>query len=348
MSKPSSGRTRKSGAGTVRVFVHLGPMKTGTSAFAAHLSRHATAGTLPPHILYPTGDLWYPARGGIVKHHDLVEVTRNQPLHPGEHRRQTEATPENLRERFAAIAAAARDRGGDVLVVMVCEIADQRATPDLGSVLREYFDSVDFVIVARDQIGAIRSLLGQQIRMWNRTDVTSLDSLDFTTRHAARGSYDYERLWDKWVTPSKDYTIHFVPYRSGSGADDLSQDIFDVIGAGPFPHHPDLLRGERIHSTFSAARMRDLATIKHWTKRLRAIPGARAVGKRLFDLTLRRAHQEIARNDSAESWRFSDAERSAILDAYRASNTAFRAKLGRASLEPRWVEWFDKTLGETP
>jgi hypothetical protein len=245
------------------------------------------------------------------------------------------------------MAATAKKRGGDVLVVMVCEIADQRAMPELGSVLRKYFDSVDFVIVARDQIAAIRSLLGQQIRMWNRTDVVSLDSLEFTRRHAERGSYDYSRLWDKWATGNKDYTVHFVPYRDGSGTDDLSQDIFDVIGAGEFPHSPDLINGERIHSTFSADRMRDLAAIKRWTKRFSSIPGLAALGKRVFDFSIRRAHGEILRHEvtASATWRFSDEERSAIVDAYRASNEQFRTKLGKAAREKRWSDWFDKTLG---
>ena len=185
--------------GKVRALVHLGPMKTGTSAFAAHLSHRLGAGTLPAHIIYPADDLWFPARGGIVKHHDLVEVAPAPMNETGERLRKTEVTPEMVLERFALMAAEAKRRKGDVLVVMVCEIADQRATPELGRILRQYFDQVDFVIVVRDQPSALRSLLGQQIRMWNRKYVDTLDARVFTRRHATRGSYDYARLWDKWA-----------------------------------------------------------------------------------------------------------------------------------------------------
>ena len=331
----------------VRLLVHLGPMKTGTSAFAYHLSRRASAGTLPPSLIYPRGDLWFPARGEIVKHHDLVEVAPAPLNGAGERRRSTEATPRLLRERFSAIAAEAATRGGDVRVVMVCEIGDQRATPKLAKVLREYFDTVDFVIVARDQPSAIRSLLGQQIRMWDRTDVNALDSENFTRKHASRGSYDYARLWDKWNTDSEDYAVHFVPYRSGGGADDLSQDIFSAVGFGDFPHSPDLVNGTQIHSTFSHKRMRDLAAIKHWALRLALIPGARALNRWLFDLVVRRAHAEIKRNSTRPSntWTLSLSERNFVNAEYRKSNDRFRHQLGAEGKNARWAEWFGQTLG---
>lgn len=331
----------------VRVLVHLGPMKTGTSAFAAHLSRRVTAGTLPAHIIYPTGDLWFPARGGIVKHHDLVEIA-SAPLNgSGDRRRQTDVTPAMLHDRFATIARRARERGKDTVVVFVCEIADQRATAELGTVLRKYFDAVDFAIVARDQVSAVRSLLGQQIRMWNRTDVLTLESEDFVRNHVRRGSYDYARLWKKWVTGSTDFRVHFVPYRNGVGKDDLSQDVFTAAGLGEFPHSPDLLNGERIHSTFSTARMRDLALIKRWTQTARPIPGALSLGKWLFDLTLRRAHSHIARNSGGgfRTWKLSNAEQEFIRAAYLQSNLEFEQNLGTAATEPRWRAWFDATLG---
>ena len=331
----------------IRVLVHLGPMKTGTSAFAAHLSRRVTAGTLPAHIIYPTGDLWFPARGGIVKHHDLVEIAPASVTGTGDRRRQTDVTPEMLHDRFATIERQARARGKDTLVVFVCEIADQRATAELGTVLRQYFDAVDFAIVARDQVGAVRSLLGQQIRMWNRTDVVSLESEDFVRNHVRRGSYDYARLWKKWVTGSADFRVHFVPYRNGVGADDLSQDVFTAAGLGDFPHSPDLLNGERIHSTFSTARMRDLALIKRWANSLRAIPGAIPLGKWLFDLTLRRAHSNLARNSGGRfsTWKLSGPEQEFIRSEYLQSNIEFEKKLGAAASEPRWRAWFDTALG---
>jgi hypothetical protein len=331
----------------VRALVHLGPMKTGTSAFAAHLSRRATAGTLPQHIVYPTGDLWFPARGGIVKHHDLVEIAPARANVAGEDRRKTDVTPDMLTDRLATIARQARERMEDTLVVFVCEIADQRATPELGRELARYFDTVNFVIVARDQVSAIRSLLGQQIRMWNRTDVVSLESEDFVRSNFRRGSYDYARLWQKWSTPKSDYRVHFVPYRDGSGTDDLSQEIFSAVGLGQFPHSPDLLDGGRIHSTFSANRMRDLARIKRWANRLSAIPAAQSFGKWLFDVTLRRAHAQVTRNRGGRfaTWKLLPSEQADIRAAYRESNEEFQRQLGKAAVEPRWKSWFDVTLG---
>ena len=331
----------------VRLLVHLGPMKTGTSSFAYHFSRLTSTGKLPQSVVYPTGELWFPARGEIVKHHDLVELAVAPRSNSGERRRTTDATPALIRGRLSAIAAEARARDGDVRVVMVCEIGDQRSTPKLGKILREYFDTVDFVIVARDQPSAIQSLLAQQIRMWDRTDETAFDSEAFTRKHAARGSYDYARLWDKWNTDSTDYSVHFVPYRSGVGTTDLSQDIFSAVGFGDFPHSPELVNGERIHSTFSHKRMNELATIKRWAHRLSAIPGARDLTRRLFDLVVRRAHDELKRNpmQPRDSWMLSEADRSLIVNKYLQSNKKFREKLGAEGENARWSTWFAETLG---
>ena len=298
-------------------------------------------------MIYPTGDLWFPARGAIVKHHDLVELAVAPLNESGERRRTTQATPALIRRQLAAIVAEANARGGDVRVVMVCEIGDLRATPKLGKILREYFDTVDFVIVARDQPSAIRSLLAQQIRMWGRTEVTALDSEAFTRKHAARGSYDYARLWDKWNTGSNDYSVHFVPYRSGVGTPDLSQDIFGTVGFGDFPHSPELDNGERIHSTFSHKRMNDLARIKRWAHRLSVFPGAREILRLLFEFVVRRAHDELKNNSmqSRGSWTLSPEEYSFIVKEYRQSNELFREKLGAESKNARWTEWFAQTLG---
>jgi hypothetical protein len=322
-------------------------MKTGTSAFAAHLSRRASAGTLPTHIIYPTGDLWFPARGGIVKHHDLVEVAPASLSGTGDRHRKTDATVDGITERFTRISAAARQRREDVLVVFVCEIADQRATPELAKALRPFFDSVDFVIVARDQVGAVRSLLGQQIRMWNRTDVVTLNSHAFVGQHAKRGSYDYARLWEKWAQEPSDYRIHFVPYRDGAGTDDLSQDIFTTAGFGQFPHSPDLVNGDRIHSTFSTRRMRELALLKRWANRGRVIPGVSPLGKWLFELTVRRAHKELSRDAERgiPTWRLPRDEQEFIQSTYRESNEKFQRLLGTDASKPGWRAWFEKTLG---
>ncbi len=331
----------------VRLLVHLGPMKTGTSSFAYQFSLLASHGTLPTNLIYPTNDLWFPSRGEIVKHHDLVELALAPLNASGERRRNTSATPALIREKLSAIAAEAKSRGGDIQVVMVCEIGDQRATPKLGKILRGYFDTVDFVIVARDQPSAIRSLLAQQIRMWDRTSVTALDSGAFMRKHAVRGSYDYARLWDKWNTGSKDYAVHFVPYRSGVGTSDLSQDIFNTVGFGEFPHSPKLANGERIHSTFSHERMNELASIKRWAHRFSVIPGAREVFRLLFVFVVRKAHDELKRNSSEthDSWTLTSLERSFVVEEYRQSNEQFQEKLGAEADTARWANWFALTLG---
>lgn len=332
----------------IRVVVHLGPMKTGTSAFAAHLSRRADDGDLPADVMYPSGELWFPRAGSITKHHDLVELAPAPPANARERRRETDVTPALLRDKFAVIVAEARTRRTDVTVVMVCEIADQRATPELGSVLREYFDRVDFVIVAREQSSALRSLMGQQIRMWKRREVLSTNPREYIAKQFRRGSYDYSQLWDKWHTNSADYSVHFVPYRDGVGTDDLSQDIFSAVGAGTFPHSDAVLNGERIHGNFTGSGMRRLAFIKRVAHVLRAVPGIDALGKYVFERVMRRLHAEVQRGEVTRerTWRFTPEDEAVCRDAYRESNLRFRAVLGKEATHDRWRVWFSRALGD--
>jgi hypothetical protein len=74
-----------------------------------------------------------------------------------------------------------------------------------------------------------------------------------------------------------------------------------------------------------------------------------ALGERLFNVVLRRAHAEIARRHSSgfTSWKLSPADHAAVRDFYRASNESFLAQLGKTANEPRWVAWFDRALGRT-
>lgn len=335
---------------STRVIVHLGPMKTGTSAFAAHLSRRADDNDLPANIIYPTGDLWFPRAGSITKHHDLVELAPAPPANATERRRETSVTPALIRAKFADIASEAKSRKGDITVVMVCEIADQRAMPALGTVLREFFDRVDFVIVAREQSSALRSLMGQQIRMWKRREVLSTNPRDYMAKQVRKGSYDYSMLWDKWQTGSRDSTVHFVPYRDGSGTDDLSQDIFSAVGAGKFPHSDAVLNGERIHGNFTAVGMRQLALIKRMAHLFRAIPGVDSFGKYVFDRLVGRLHAEVQRGEVTRdrTWRFSPQDEAACRDAYRDSNLRFQASLGSVASDKQWETWFARALGDRP
>jgi hypothetical protein len=323
-------------------------MKTGTSAFAAHLSHRADHGDLPESMIYPTGDLWFPRAGSITKHHDLVELAPMPPRNALERRRETSATPALIRENLVAIAEEAKKRSGSTTVVMVCEIADQKATPELGAVLREYFDRVDFVIVVREQASALRSLMGQQIRMWKRREILSTDPEKYVLKQRGLGSYDYAELWHKWSTPNSNYVMHFVPYRDGSGTDDLSQDIFDAVGAGTFPHSEAVLNGERIHGNFTAEGMRKLTAVKRIAHNFRGIPGVDALGKYLFGRIMGRLHAEVQRGEVSRdsTWRFSPDDEDACRALYRESNLEFRTMLGATAKEPRWVAWFAKALGE--
>lgn len=333
--------------GSTRIVVHLGPMKTGTSAFAAHLCQTASEGRLPANIMYPMNELWFPANGSIGKHHDLVEIAPLISRVNAEAPRNTPNTAKFVDSKLVEIASAARRHRDDVTVIMVCEIGDQLAEPiTLGTRLAELFDRVDFVIVAREQAGAIPSLLGQQLRMWNRKKVTSLRISSFLRYHRERKAYDYDHLWDRWSIPNVPYTLHFVPYRSSlAQSEDLNQCIFDELGLGPFPHHPEILGSARVHPTFSSLGMHLLVVAKKFDRLIGWFPAGSRLAKYGFDRVVGFCLAESRRKvESFTAWKLPTSERAKVIEAYRSSNESFRAKLGPLAQKPEWTAWFERVL----
>ena len=56
-----------------KVVIHIGPMKTGTTALGYYFSTATVQGALPNNVLYPTDDLWFPPAGNITKHSALFD-----------------------------------------------------------------------------------------------------------------------------------------------------------------------------------------------------------------------------------------------------------------------------------
>lgn len=333
--------------GSTRIVVHVGPMKTGTSAFAAGLWRAVEQGNLAAHIMYPAQELWFPANGEIVKHHDLVEIAPLLSREHGEGPRNTPNGAESVLAKLREIAAAARAKQGDVTVVMVCEIGDQVAEPStLGAHLAELFDRVDIVLVAREQAGAIPSLLGQQLRMWNRKNVTSLRITSFLRYHRERNAYAYDYLWDRWSFADAPYTLHVVPYRSSlAQSENLNQCIFDELGLGPYPQNPRDVGNARIHPTFSSVGIHLLVVAKKLDRVIGWFPAGARLAKYVFDRFIGYCHAESRRNvESFTAWRLPTSERAKVVEAYRSSNESFRAKLGPLANRPEWAAWFEKVL----
>ena len=75
MSKPSPG---------LRVVVHLGPEKTGTTALAKYLTQLSAHGQLPKELYFPSGDQWFGRSDRIQKHSVELERMTNSLANVGD------------------------------------------------------------------------------------------------------------------------------------------------------------------------------------------------------------------------------------------------------------------------
>jgi hypothetical protein len=76
---------------TTRVVVHVGPVKTGTTALGVYFSAAHAGRLLPPDVIHPVGDLWFPASGEITKHLQLAEFLYPERRHNSGRRTQIQA-----------------------------------------------------------------------------------------------------------------------------------------------------------------------------------------------------------------------------------------------------------------
>ena len=66
---------------TTRAVIHLGPVKTGTTALSQYLTALVRAGEMPPHIVYPVDDLWFGESGDIVRQRRRLEILMEPHVH---------------------------------------------------------------------------------------------------------------------------------------------------------------------------------------------------------------------------------------------------------------------------
>ncbi|MGV3733022.1 MAG: hypothetical protein ACO1N6_06445 [Microcella sp.] len=335
---------------TVRAVVHIGPMKTGTTAFAAAASEAQRAQTLPAGMVYPMGTLWFGDDRSVVKHHQLNAGAHGRPAARRARERQ-QAGLDELERALATAVDAARSRAAatgaaEGAIVLVAEgLSHQKNPRRLTALLRRHVDRVDYVLVARAQPRAIGSILAHGVKDVGAPQRYRLDVSDHLARSARARRYDYAQIVERWRHDGA--ALHVLPFPEGAPGTTLLTDA--VLDAVDLPRLPvaESLAAKRTHPSFSQEGLRELARIKRQWRRLAWLPGAEERYQRRFAEAWER-HHRAARRGEVAPWRLPPRDVRLVIAAYAESNQRFRDLLAAEADTPAWRDWFALALGDEP
>lgn len=335
-----------------RLVIHGGPMKTGTTAIGAYLSDAKAAGILPPNVIYPTHDLWFPRHrderqgGRITKHNQLSDYFLADADLPAARKAEL-VTRQQIDDKIAEIARFASNSDvADPTVVLVSEVLSSwEDGPELLEVFHRHFGDITMVLAVRSPIAAAKSLLVHRIKDW-RFDQDNLDLHTFLVESGTSDQFNYERLISRW-SALPFVTLKLIPYFEDESDGYAVVDRFMNTVTGETAQRLDSDFGSRrIHPSLPLRSLRRLIALKKLNRRLSAIPGASSLIHHIFNRTLLGdRHKVVLRGFATRSaehgdWVLSSEERETALKFYRSSYDALRSTVGDAADMGDWARWF--------
>ena len=334
---------------TTRVVVHVGPMKTGTTAIGAYFSAAHRAGILPSDVIYPAGDLWFPASGSITKHGQLADY-----LYPDGRRKAGRKTaiqtPDNVARKVRDLAAhIAKGRGLRGTAVFISETLVGRANLGrLVELLNANFDEVVFVLAVRSPVEATQSLLVHKIKEW-RSSRTDLDLYGMLKLRNGLIGYDYRRmLVQLQELPITEFFL--IPYFEDESDGYAVVDRFMKIVTGKSATR---LEGDfgsrRIHPSLPLSSLKRLVALKKMKPYLVRVPFLTEVVHSLFVRVLNADRSKVmragfkTRSSDSGDWVISPEDRARIVGLYGNLGDDLRKVLGPQSTQPEWRSWFKAT-----
>jgi hypothetical protein len=334
---------------TTRVVVHIGPMKTGTTALGAYFSAAQQAGVLPSDVVYPVGDLWFPASGNITKHGQLADFLYPEGRHNSGRKTQIR-TPDDVAAKIRDVAAfLATKKGPRATAVFICEKLE--VCPNLNDLVELFtsvFDVVEFVLAVRSPVEAAQSLLVHNIKDWR------LNQLDFELLAMLRKSdgslnYDYGHMISRVAQLPID-TFTLIPYFEEESDGYAVVDRFmRVVTGHPAPRLDGDFGSRRIHPSLLLSSLKRLIALKKLKVRFDRVPVASSIIHSLFRRILTADRDKVVRagfstrsSDSGD-WVISSEERSQILALYGNLGDDLRKALGSQSTQTEWRSWFKAT-----
>ena len=249
-----------------RALVHLGPIKTGTTALSRYLTLTNKRGTTPKSIIYPTGQLWFGEDGDIVRQRNQLERLMRREFRPSRHRNDASLPGSDVDVALGKVSGALRStKLPTATAIFVVETGLPRFDPrHLDTVLRRHFEVVDYLFIARRQDKLVSSMIAQHMKMWEKRWVTLNPRWEMSKIPRLRdfAALDYVAQYHRWADIVGPEHVIVVPYdEDDQGSFGTIDRIFQFADLGVAPR-VDGIEGLRIHPTFSSFGMKNLAWVK--------------------------------------------------------------------------------------
>jgi hypothetical protein len=332
-----------------RALVHLGPIKTGTTALSRYLTLTTKAGITPDNIVFPMADMWFGHDGDIVRQRYELEVLMDErDISVG-----SGITPDfesQLEKALDRVAAELRTRKAHTATaVFVVETGLPRFDPArIDAALRRHFDVVDYLFMARRQDKLVTSIVAQNMKMWGKKWATLSPRFELSKFPRLRdfSALDYVAQYTRWTRVVGSDRVIVVPYGEGDQGSFATIDrIFDFAGLGAAPRI-DGIEGLRIHPTFSTFGMRKMAWLKSITRVAWVWPPFRPRLTAVWESwTVKYHNQAIAGlpdpdGQAFQPWSLSTADRRWVLRRFLVSNRKLRSL--HTTHAAAWDEWLDR------
>jgi hypothetical protein len=331
----------------LRAVVHIGPVKTGSTAFTRQMTTSQERGELGESIVYAL-----PRE--VSRHNKSQTVLPEHIRHlapkldwsnqSGENyvatRGSNEVVVDGVRAYLDDLITDVRSRTkADATVFFVEEALSRRPNPgNLPAELLGRFDTVDLVFVARAQQFIVPSAISQRVKMGAYPGVWDARVSTYLSHENLANQFDYASILDRWGSSDPRVRIIAVPFlETDRGTQNLFHRILTAVDVQANLGEPVKSEVNATPSRFEIAAigLYKKATFRRSTKRRPR--GSRRLSADVFP---RREFALIARLIRSPRWSVTPDERIHIVDFYKAANMRFREKLGEQAKSAEWTEWF--------
>lgn len=330
----------------LRAVVHIGPIKTGSTAFTAQMIASQERGELGPKLVYAMPREVKRSDSTVVVPPEFIryllpklEWSRQAIDEPGASEAKTDVFGIRAGLYLDNLAAELRSIDSpEITVVFVEEALSRRTSPDrLTAELLKRFDSVDYFFVARAQRFIVPSAISQRIKMRSYPKVWDYRVSAFLGVPNLASQFDYANVYERWAPKDKRVRLFAVPFlESDRGTQNLFYRILETVGISASLGEP--VR-RAINVTPSRFEIRAISLYKRATLRISRDGLPRGSARRRAFETMSEFFTRIARTVKSPRWEVTPSELVDIVEHYRAANSTFLGLLGASGRSTDWKRW---------